>query len=422
MIYIFSFLNVALIVFLIVFEKKKLYDPLVIYLVFWSAIISLSTLNLFDFFEVKESTYLMFEGGLIAFFFGYILFNKVEVTQFKRFGNGTYSLNYALIYMLIFIVVVYLMTQIPNALQLFRSNNSIDTIRYMFFDYDVEDNASRYSSYFRTIIVTPIIYSLAVCVVLDIFGGKRDKKLWISAIIITILYIFMSGGGRLILLNYIFHFLFAFMIFRTVSKIPRKVRRRIVVVMAVGVVALLGVNAFRDKGNTISELLKQGYTYYVGSIRHFEIRIERLGTIRDNGVALLGGYLRPLFLVIGLIGISAPSSYNVFLYQNSLLQSGVKIGTNTWYNAYVTLNFHFYLSFGVIGILIGNFIYGIFCSVSMQNVEKHNNLFSIGFLMLVIQGLLTSMVRWQFSTPAYAMSFIFLRLSMKKEKTNASGC
>lgn len=423
MVYILLIFYILIVIFVYA-QSKKFYSPLIIYTLFWSFIIFLSTLNLFDFFPVRNETYYIFLGGIFFFLLGYLLqyyyFSKVNKWEKSRSDASSFQISYRMETILLLIALLFLLTRVSNLLNLLRSGNTVEAIRYMFYEYESNDASSRYVYYFQNMIVTPIIFASAVLTVLDFFMGKK-KKTWILAVVVTVLYILISGGGRVVIMNYIFHFVFMMMIMKRRINISKKARKRILTIVIGSVIGFLAINSFRGKETALQGMLYEAYKYYAGCIKHFEIRIDRLGDTRDHGIAFLSGYLRPLFLLLGIVGISPPSNYNIYLYQNSLLQSGVQIGKDTWYNAFATLNYHFYLGFGKTGVMIGNFLYGMLCSYTMTKQERQRNMFAVGVLLLILQGILTSMVRWQFSIPSYALSFVFLRLMLNKTYTDREG-
>lgn len=425
---IYILISLFIISFILIYiHKRRLYSPLLVYVLFWSVIIFFSYLQLYDFFAVRDDTYYLFFGGVLLFIIGYVfqysLLSKVSIKGIPSFAKGDYQISYSTLLFMILLALLFLITRIPRLFSLIASGKSMEAIRYMFYEYETDNQASKYTFYFQNFIVTPIIHSAAILLVLSLFIKQKNRSLRLVYLILTVvttfLHLLISGGGRITIMNYIFHFVFTMLIFKRENTIPIKTRNRIIAIVVVCIIGFIAINAYRGKGNALKELVFEAYKYYAGCIKHFEIRIDKLGEIRDGGVAFIAGYLRPLFLVLGLIGIKPSNGYNVYISQNALLQSGVQIGTNTWYNAYVTLDYHFYLGFGMVGVLLGNFLYGIVCAYFMKKHEENNNVMTMAYLLLIIQGILTSMIRWQFSYPTYALSFIFLRMCFRKRKDNS---
>lgn len=393
-------------------NTKKLYNPLFIYLLFWMIIIFLSSLHLNGLYEVREEVYIMFGAGMLSFSLGFAMMPRISFKELNS-TNSDYKIRYKLIYFFLFIVILFSLQRLSTVFSSLSQGISGESIRYMFYEYDSEDQTSRYSFYLQTFIITPIIYASAVIMVLDIFMGIKNKILIFLTIIANVLFLIVSGGGRVIIMNIIFHIIFTMMILNKKFELSKSTKRKLKNSIFILLIIFLGANSFRGKESALLDLLNEAYKYYAGSIQHFQVRIDRLESIRDYGISFLAGYLRPIFLILGLFGIKSPNSYNIFLFQNSLLQGGVQIGNGVWYNAFATMNFHFYLSFGFFGILLGNFIYGLICAKAYKAVQKNSNFLSIGILLLILQGLLTSMVRWQFSISTYALSFLYLRIFLK---------
>lgn len=394
-------------------KSRQWYNPLCVYLIFWTILLFLSTLHLNGLYEIREEVLWMFAGGMLFFTIGFAIANKCSVKSMLT-PIIECNISYKITYILLIITIVYLLFRATSVILSLRSGMSAMDLRYLYYGYEAEDQSSRYSFYVQTFIVTPIIYASSVIAVMDMLMGMKNKFLLALTVLANVLFILISGGGRVVIMNVIFHTIFLMMILNKRFELSPAVKRRIRWVVLVLIIAFFFVNAFRGKGNAILDLLNEAYKYYAGSVQHFQVRIDRLGDIRDHGVALFAGYIRPALLVLGLLGIKAPNNYNVFLYQNSLLQNGTQIGDGVWYNAFATMNYHFYLSFGVAGIMIGNFLFGIICAIAYKKMKRNQNYWTIGVLLLMLQCVLTSMVRWQFAISTFALSFIYLRFMVKR--------
>lgn len=413
---VFITLMSLFIVLILNIKYRQWYNPLCVYLIFWTVLLFLSSLHLNGLYEVRDEVLGMFVGGMLFFAIGFAITSKCSVKT-KIVSIIECDINYRVAYVLLIITIIYLFSRATSVVLSLRSGMSAMDLRYLYYSYEAEEQASRYSFYFQTFIVTPIIYASSVVVVMDMLMGMKNKLFLMLTAIANLFFILISGGGRVVIMNVIFHIIFLMMILNKRFELSPTVKGRIRWGVLILIIAFFSVNAFRGKGNAILDLLNEAYKYYAGSVQHFQVRIDKLGEIRDHGVALFAGYIRPVLLVLGLLGIKAPNNYNIFLYQNSLLQNGTQIGNGVWYNAFATMNYHFYLSFGVFGIMIGNFLFGFLCAIAYKKMRKNQNYWTIGVLLLMLQCILTSMVRWQFSISTFALSFLYLRLMVKRVKS-----
>lgn len=418
--YFLSVFNFGFIAYIIGIRKKKLWDPLVVFSVFWGLIIFLASLQLFNLYPISRNVYIMFELGFVSFVIGYgnwsLIGDKFKIKELSKFGKGTYAINYKLINVSIAGVSAFFVYRLKDYFSLVRQGYSGEELRYMFFEYEPTNALGKYISYIQMFIATPIVYAAVILVVIDFFEGKRQKFFLINTLVMIAIYIVISGG-RVIILNTAFHVIFILLIKSRLHLLKLLLKyKKILISMGISCVVLfMLLNAKRGNENSGSELLKQIYVYYTGCMQHFEKRIDMLGNHRDHGVSFFAGYFRPVLLVLSKVGFSVPDNYEVFMSYNSTLQSGVQIGPDVWYNAYVSMNYHFYLSFGVFGIFLGNFMYGSIASSLYLKVKRESeNILNTAVLMLLLQGILTSMIRWQFVIPAYALAFIYIRAFLTK--------
>ena len=358
--FIFSVFNLGFVAILIGLFRKKMYDPLVVFSLFWSLIIFFASLKLFNLYPISNSVYLMFELGFISFAVGYgvrtIRRGTFKIKLLDDFGKGTYEINYKLITLGIIITTLFLAYRLKDYVSLVRMGYTGEELRYMFFEYEPKDTLGKYISYVQSFIATPIVYAAIILVVIDIIDGKRNKLFIILTILMICVYVTVSGG-RVIILNITFHVIFLLLIKSRLHlmKFLIKYKKIIISIGIVGFTLFVALNSRRGIESGGSDLLKEAYVYYTGCMQHFEKRIRMLGSHRDYGVSFIAGYMRLVLLVLTKVGISVPECYNTFLSYNGTLQSGVRIGPDTWYNAYVSMNYHFYLSFGVFVIFLGNF-------------------------------------------------------------------
>lgn len=415
----FSVLNIGFVVFYVSVLKKKLYDPLVVFSLFWALIMFLASLQLFNLYTISKDVWLMFELGFISFSAGYGIAEARErlfkVKAIDNIGKGTYEINYSIVTVFIIIATLFWAYRLKDYFSLVRQGYSGEELRYMFFEYEPTDTLGKYVSYIQSFIATPTVYAVTILAVIDIIDGKRNKLFILSSMAMIVVYVVVSGG-RVIILNTAFHIIFLLLIKSRLHLIKFfiKYKKIIISIGIVGISVFVILNTRRGIESGLSDLLEESYVYYTGCMQHFERRIDKLRDNRDNGIAFIVGYLKPVFLVISKLGVSLPDSYYIFQQWNGSLQSGMRIGPRTWYNAFVSMNYHFYLSFGAFGIFLGNMCYGILSDWIYKKVKKYQNIFTISILLLLLQGILTSMVRWQFISPAYALAFIYLRVFMKK--------
>ncbi len=83
---------------------------------------------------------------------------------------------------------------------------------------------------------------------------------------------------------------------------------------------------------------------------------------------------------------------------NIIQNSWIEVFPRNWYNAYVSCFFYFYLDFGIIGVMLGSFVFGKISSIFYNLLIKNKSLLSILIYMIILQCIIDSFIRWQLGT------------------------
>lgn len=89
----------------------------------------------------------------------------------------------------------------------------------------------------------------------------------------------------------------------------------------------------------------------------------------------------------------------------------MRIGPKVWFNAYYTFFYDFYLDGGFLSVGLESFIFGIMSSRSIFRMNKQKNDVEAqckGLLMCIV--LFMGIIRWQFISPTFVFSYIYLFL------------
>jgi oligosaccharide repeat unit polymerase len=395
-------------------KEKNIYNPLTFVFFIFALSIGLASLNLFSIFSTSQFTYFIIFTGLISFFIGYCFFYIINPSA--KYNNITdktnryiFNIRYKLVYIFCVIAIGCLAYNALQTIKLLMQGYSLYIIRSD--PYDLIDVPVIYSL-FNAYIINPFIFALIPLGVVDYISGKR---VLILPTIIIILLSMISSGGRFIVLYFLIFCIVSVLILKKQLNISKKIKRRIFIITLIGIIAIAVITNMRGVSSTLFEHL---YNYIAGPIPHLDYRLNILQEqqVYTYGFTFLRGFLDPLFFILKSIGIVQGYPMIYFDSMNlSYVDDSVLIGIDTYFNAFVTPFFYFYLDGGILGIIICSSIYGFIFSLSYHYVKKAPNILNIAIYLLFIQGAITSMVRWQFIFPAYALAFIFLLFFLKKD-------
>ncbi|WP_339266763.1 O-antigen polymerase [Paenibacillus sp. FSL R5-0470] len=396
--------------------QRSVINPLTIIFVFFSLMIGLASMGLYNLYDVRDDTYIVMIVGLLGFLIGYVVISVVFPKKRNAYlvTENRYEFKYDTLYFLYFVTIVYMLYRGFSVIILLTQGYTLGEVRGAFTSEVL--GSSVWAVIYENYVNKAIIFMFIPIAAIDFFAGKKDKRLLILTFIVAVLSA-IGDGGRVIFYYVFIHFLIAAIVYKKRLNISKKMKRIILVLLVLGVTAMYIITKMRGPSASI---IQQLYLYLAGAIPHLDYRLYIIDSTNShtNGWAFLSGYLKPFFHVISSIGIiNYPQSF-----LNSLdlmnVDNFVNIGDRITFNAFVTPFFYYYLDGGIIGVFFYSAAYGVICSLSYNYVKYKPNIKNIAIYLLIMQGVLTSMVRWQFVISAYALSFLYLNFVIKKKKDN----
>ena len=227
-------------------------------------------------------------------------------------------------------------------------------------------------------------------------------------IIITFLETFVSGG-RIQLVYVPLHFLIVFFYDRGKLYISRRTRRRIFLGIAVTFIVVNAITSSRG-----SNWEKETIGLYVsGGIPLMDHYVSSFNSEYTFGAAALSGYLRTIFSLLENVGFVYPR-FLTRIQQLLDVEEVVYIGSLQM-NAFVTLFYYFFIDGGLWGVAIETGIYGALSKACYIKANQKSNKMLLTYC-LIVQGIVFSMVRFQFVNIPYCLSFILLQFLFEKKR------
>lgn len=386
-------------------STKTIFNPLTVFCTLWAIITLMASLRLFGINQVSDKTYIIILLGIISFIFGSTIFGKFQFKINTTSKNNQLIFNMKISYILIVVAISILSITAINSLNILLKGHDLSYIRYMANKEVVTSDTGILDILFNY--VAQPICNLLIPVSIYNFISKKKNKILIIGTIISIALLIISNGGRFILLYFIIHFIFI-SIFMNGLHVKKNLKYIIlVVIISVSVLSFLTIS----RGSSIPQTL---YIYFCGCMPHLDIQIANFDSFGSYtyGFSSFQGFIRPFFALIKKIGLiyDFPTVLQQAQFLSLQVEQAVSIGSNLRFNGFVSLFYSFYIDFNLPGVIFLSMLYGYICKIVFNNLQKNFSSMNIIIYSLLLQSMITSMVRFQFTTFIFALSFIYLLL------------
>lgn len=407
--------------------------PLLIYLLWWYLLLSISSFNPYDLYPVSNKGYLLILLNVFVFFIGYISL------CFKKNTNKNFNTSFEfkpidkIIFtsqILILPVVLYYFLKYQYLLSNlgFLYARSIKyELGYLF--------GSSIEYIFFTFIIQPIV-NITVILFCIKFMNKDIKNWTFVLMLANILLNGQIGLGRFVYFQILIYLLIIYFITKNKGgllklNIKNAQSRLLTKIFAfVGIftmITFMAVTTVLRRGFdkiTLDNLLNEGYyvlfeqaiVYFIGPFRAFDGLLDSSvlsdfglfwGRLTFGGIDQLLGYLFKLV---------DPT----FLAANSLIgpitRSSVFIGNDQGFNAFYTSLLNYYLDLNIVGILVFPLLYGMFSAFIVNGFIKKKSLSLFILLLFITYNSIASSLRWEYQFPETWIVIFLLFISNLRVK------
>lgn len=409
---------IALILFTAsVYIYNNIINPASVFLGIWIVVLAVYEISLSQYSPITERTSFVIGMGLVFFFVGAIFFTFVSSQHLNgelyvnnssknKTKRNTYvgTIKYNLVFLLCILSIILLLPDAWNSFRLLLSGNSFQRLR-TFYSAGETIISNRFLLAIFNYIINPFCVVLIPLCAVDMFVGQKKKWLLVFTFLITFL-ITLNSAGRIQIAYIFLHFFTVFLIIKQSVRLPRKVKIFIFLIFIFVIVIINYITKSRGSSwtNTTVGL------YISGGIPLLDNYINNKNIGFTYGAVSLSGFLKSFFSIIKNFGFKYP----LFLDEIQPIldvEKLVDVG-KLQMNAFVTLFYYFFIDGGYIGVLIGSVTYGFISSQIYRNSKRKSYKWLVGYC-LIVQGLVFSMVRLQFVSIPYCLSFIVLPFLFK---------
>lgn len=405
-------------------KEKNIYNPLLLFFGMWGIIVFGASLRLFGLYKGDDIVYIIIFIGLISYLIGFSIAmlrknigNSVCKSNYKENNivSGEYVINEKAFYIIgLFSMFIIWKTAIPT-INLLLSGTSLYDVRYVLIDSIMQSQNNLLLSY----LALPFVHIMIHLSLINFFIYRKNKFLLLT--IPSIVGVVLTNGARLYLLYFFIDALIIKIVYKdkNIAKLDIKNnmksrRRRNIYISLVSIFTLVGM-IYITLGRK-SDVLGSFYRYAVGCIPHMSLRYKQFESINQYtyGVTSYQGVVRPLFSFLEKIGMDS----RLFYLSESITeqwQTIAYIAPDAIYNFCVTPFMYFYVDLGIVGVIIGSLLYGVICGVTYKLMKSNANIKSLTLYLMIVQSLLVSFMRYQFTDLSFCLSFVYINFIIQKK-------
>ncbi|SCI44936.1 Uncharacterised protein [uncultured Clostridium sp.] len=375
--------------------------------------------------DISSRPYIIITIGISGMVLGYFInyCTKKELVLCggrKSFEN--YSYNEKIILIFAIICIIFYGMQLLRVIDYLRNGISYYYIRRMYQGYeDISFFKTSLELYISSYIAVPSTFILLTYIIISLFKKKYNRNVFTFAIIGEILYLIVSAS-RFMLMQVIIGVIYMFILQK--KKLPKKIKKIIKVIIVgliAGIIIVTQLRENRVNGKTYDwGMWKGAYSYFSVSIPLLDYWIEYIDSINFTSYGL-AFFRAPLnifnLLILGPLNIEFNSLKSTIEMIN-VVESFVQVFPKHTYNAFASMFYYLYLDFREIGVFLGSAVFGWLCGRAYKNAMRLQSDRNLAFLLIFIQAIFKSMVRWEFSSPSFFVAFIMTFFIFRKDKSD----
>lgn len=408
MLYFAIILSFLIIIFNTIIRKDPFLSPVSLFPFLWIIILSLYKSGLIVLYQISNRLEIIITLGILGFFLGgelsnllYPVKNKMAISFILH--NNTDAISYdtkkrnTILFVLSLLCIVLLTIRVIPSISLLRLGYTFNQITVEKLYYKAENGIMLFLSVY---FMEPFSTVLSVIGAYELLKGRGDVRLIICSIIVVVLCALQRGGRFVIIMYFVYLITFKHMFNRRI-KMRRKTKFIFILVSVAALIVVLQLS----KSRGTSDLFRSAYLYLCGCLPNMNQRLFTGAHIPLTlGGSSLYGFIAPVMYFFKGIGFSYPS---FFLELTNIInvENIIDIGPADRYNAFVSVFYHLFLDGREFGVIIGTLLLGFISTRAYRKAKRTTNTRDYLVYGLLMYQLCSPMIRVQFSTYAYALSF-----------------
>lgn len=412
------------IVSMVVIKDKLSRVIILLFLLWWTIWLGLSTFNFYELFSVSNTTYYLLLLNVMMISFGFFVsgaFKNKRQDCSKHISSNDYKrLGFLILLTIMLFILFYYYFKYMNIVSSGISSN----IRMERFTVGNLFSSGPEIIFFNFFVESFMSAAIVVLAYMIIFGEIKNITF---ALLAASVFVYSGiGSGRGLAMTVLYDMILIFFIRVIDSNKPvnldrflqkvgktKKIRFRnilfsvfaavLVFINGAWLTALrMGYKEFSFETVKIGweEFFRQGIVYYTGPFRALEYGLkvypEKVGYLYGRGT--FAGIDEIISMGFKVLGINYTSANGIIagLLQNNQIQ----IGYNHYFNyAYTNVMIH-YFDLGVLGVIFFSFFYGFFVRKAVFLYERKPELPTLIIMVFLFATMLGSVFSWKLQSPS----------------------
>jgi len=385
--------------------SRSFFNPVTLTLTLFAVSSYLASLRLFGLFDFPDIAYTIVLVGCIAVFCGGMLANLGDLepsrnVQLRREIAPERYISYRAANGLALVAIVVLFLTRVAILGVLLSGGGFDAVRAYFLGYSGNLGfVGTTDALLNRLVVSPIMFAGVPVLIYGLLRGEPNR-LFTRLMVVAIVLNLATSGGRIIFAYAALQIL----VLMAVTGARLRIRRR----RFLGVVALLGLVIGAVTVMRGNELVYEIYTYLaipLPLLGHWASQMDAAG-VSTNGLSFVYGIVTLIVNALNAFGASA--SLSVSEAVNAPQDTWVLLLPDRPFNAFVTMFYYFYVDFGIFGVALFGFIFGLVSQFLFCRARRTGDVRTVLILLLVVQAVASSFVRWAGTDGAFVIALILL--------------
>lgn len=384
---------------------KSMIRPSNLFVVVWLSISVLFSLKYIDYDNPSNYTYLLIFLGVLCFVIG----GRFSIKPRARMERYEIDLRKVVVLQILTIILY-----VPETIDVIRDLISGQTLEDVRIKSGEENGSSGLIAIFKNFVSTPFLF-LSYPITAYIFFSNKTKSnkkllvLLLSMIIVAISVLRL--GGRSPILFFLVNFFVVWYFYKDVVVLSRSVKNVMFLVVSMAVISFVYASISRG----IDDLPRSFYQYFVGCVALLDNGVKSVN-FHTEGIATFSSLITFFDTFWRFIGGDEVTAMHVISWINNHVEETISVGKDCNMNAFYSLFYWFYLDYGIIGVILLCFLYGILADSIYKAAIYNRHFITIVIFALIVQGVVFSFIRFQFSTFYYFMAFLIIPLIIKRKQ------
>ena len=401
--------------FLLGWKKNRfILNPLSIFSAIW-LIVVLCAFTHGKLNRPQDDTVLMLITGTLAFSVGSIVAqnSKKRIYKFKSLKTTVDGTRYVLRYNVIYILsVICILAYLYNLFELIKRVGSGNLGLIKLYLQTNENGRTSWLNAFYYLLVDPLTVAIPICAIADFIFGEKDKKLFVLAVVLTIVKTVTNATRSTIGILVVYFAVGNMMYIKMkgydvgLKKFIRKRKKQIFISCFVAIIAFVYMTVAR--GLDVWDNLWTDFALPTSLFEYWKKMVDNQN-IHGYGLGSLHGFLYPIFYFgKNIFKIPIPKYVETIHTLTNDTESFVWASNTVTANAYVSIYWYFYTDFRFAGILVGLFVIGYFAEKTYCNTLYYKGAKNYAIYCFFLHMVIFSIVRMPFTIVSSALGFVFV--------------